>query len=395
MRSGNESRSSFDGLRTNGAVEEAQLGERQPAALVLEDGSVFRGHRIGHFGDAWGEVVFNTSMTGYQEMLTDPSYAGQMLVLTYPLIGNYGLDPPVDESAQIQVRALIVRSDCDRPSHPLGGITLHEYLLAGAVPGLAGVDTRAVTRRIRSRGVMQGLIVSEEEVERAQARLADLPSYESQDFVAEVGTPAPYEWEDAAVAQGSTEGAHHIVVLDEGLKYNILRHLRRRDCRVTCLPPQTTAEEVLALAPDGVLLSPGPGDPALREVQVKGVERLLGRVPLMGICLGHQVIGRALGAGTFKLKFGHRGGNHPVRELASGRVYITAQNHGYAVDPEGLRGGAEVSHVNLHDGTVEGLTHRDYPLVSIQYHSEAAPGPLDNGYLFDRFLELVRGAKGG
>ena len=368
---------------------------RQPAALVLEDGSVFRGHRIGYDGEAWGEVVFNTSMTGYQEMLTDPSYAGQILLLTYPLIGNYGIDPPSEESAQIQARGLVVRSDCATPSHPRGGITLHEYLLAGAIPGLAGVDTRAVTRRIRAAGVMPGLIVGPEDVERARARLSDLPAYDSQDFIPAVGTAAAYEWDGRPLALGSTSGSPHIVVLDEGLKYNILRNLRQRGCRLTALVPSASAEDVLALAPDGVVLSPGPGDPALRDVQVQTAAGLLGRVPLMGICLGHQIIGRALGAGTFKLKFGHRGGNHPVKDLASGRVSITAQNHGYAIDPAGLRAGAEVSHINLHDETVEGLAHRDYPLLSIQYHSEAAPGPSDNAYLFDRFLDLVREEAGG
>ena len=370
------------------------MTERIDACLVLEDGGVFRGRRMGHFDTAWGEVVFNTSMTGYQEMLTDPSYAGQILVLTYPLIGNYGVTPSIDESARIQVRGLVVRSDCDTPSHPLGGITVDAYLRAAGVPGLAGVDTRAITRRIRDRGVMQGLIVDPEEVERAKAQLADLPVYESQDFI-EVGTREAYRWDGAPSGVGSTAAmangsGHHIVVLDEGLKYNILRMLRRRGCRVTAVPPGTEAGEVLAMHADGVLLSPGPGDPQLRDRQVATAEGLLGRVPLMGICLGHQVIGRALGAGSFKLKFGHRGGNHPVKDLITGLVAITAQNHGYALDPDGLRAGAQVSHVNLHDGTVEGLTHSEYPLVSIQYHSEASPGPLDNAELFDRFLDLVR-----
>jgi carbamoyl-phosphate synthase small subunit len=357
---------------------------------VLEDGSTFHGHRIGHHDEAWGEVVFNTSMTGYQEMLTDPSYAGQILLLTYPLIGNYGIEPPIDESAQIQVRGLIVRSDCETPSHPHNGITLHEYLLAGAVPGLAGIDTRAVTRRIRDKGVMQGLIVGLDDIEAAKTRLADLPAYDSQDFAGTVGTDRAYDWVNGPVTVGAADGKHHIVVLDEGLKYNILRLLTKRDCRVTAVPPMTSAEDILALKPNGVLLSPGPGDPVHRTVQVDTAKALIGRVPVMGICLGHQVIGRALGAETYKLKFGHRGGNHPVKELATGRVSITAQNHGYALDADGLETGAEVSHINLHDNTVEGLTHRKHPIVSIQYHSEASPGPLDNAHVFDRFLDLVR-----
>ena len=365
---------------------------REPAALVLADGGVFRGRRIGAPGEAWGEVVFNTSMTGYQEMLTDPSYAGQVLVLTYPLIGNYGIDPPIDESAQIQVRGLVVRSDCDTPSHPRDGITLDAYLAAAGITGIAEVDTRALTRRIRSEGVMLGLIVHPDEIERAQARLRDLPAYETQDFI-EVGTARRYEWDAHPVDPGASDGAPHIAVLDEGLKYNILRQLRGRGCRVSVVPPTSEAADILDLQPDGVLLAPGPGDPELRELQVTTAKALIGRVPLMGICLGHQVIGRALGAGTFKLKFGHRGGNHPVKELATGRVAITAQNHGYALDPDGLHTGATVSHVNLHDETVEGLQHSSEPLFTIQYHSEASPGPLDNTGLFDRFLDTVRDAK--
>ena len=364
--------------------------DRPDGCLVLEDGSVFRGQRMGDLGAGWGEVVFNTSMTGYQEMLTDPSYAGQILVLTYPLIGNYGVISATDESARIQVRGLVVRSDCDRPSHPLGGVTVDAYLRSQGVPGLAGVDTRAITRRIRERGVMQGLIVEPGEVDQAKARLAELPEYDSQDFI-EVGTREAYGWDGAPSGLEAADGdGPHIVVLDEGLKYNILRMLRARGCRVTAAAPETDAADVLAMRPDGVLLSPGPGDPQFRDRQVETASGLLGRTPLMGICLGHQVIGRALGAETFKLKFGHRGGNHPVKDLITGSVAITAQNHGYALDPDGLRGGARVSHVNLHDDTVEGLTHSEYPLVSIQYHSEASPGPLDNAHLFDRFLDLVR-----
>ncbi len=363
---------------------------RAPASLVLEDGSVFAGRRIGDHGDAWGEVVFNTSMTGYQEMLTDPSYSGQILVLTYPLIGNYGIEPRIDESAKIQVRGLVVRNDCETPSHPHDGVSLDTHLLTNGLPGLAGIDTRAVTRRLRSQGVMQGVIVDPSEVERAQARLSDVPSYDSQDFISNVGTTEPYDWEGGVEGLGSTSGDFRIVVLDEGLKFNIARELRRRGCQVSVLPPTASVDEIRALEPDGVLLSPGPGDPALRDSQVAVARALLGTLPVMGICLGHQVIGRALGADTFKLKFGHRGGNHPVKDLRTGRVYITAQNHGYAVEAEALDDGAVVSHINLHDGTVAGLTHRDFPVVSIQYHSEAAPGPLDNGYLFDEFLDLVR-----
>ncbi len=374
----------------------AQFESHGDAALVLADGAVFRGLALGAATDTWGEVVFNTSMTGYQEMLTDPSYAGQILVLTYPLIGNYGIDPPIDESRQIQVRGLIVRSECDTPSHPRGGMRLHDYLAAAGIPGIAGVDTRAITRRIRHEGVMMGMIVPASEVEAAQRRLAELPDYDSQDFIS-VGTEQGYRWARGGpigLGERSDEPGPHVVVLDQGLKYNILRHLKRRGCQVTAMPPDSDAEDILGLNPQAVLLAPGPGDPQLRESQVRTARSLVGKLPIMGICLGHQVLGRAFGADTFKLKFGHRGGNHPVLEVASGRIAITAQNHGYAVDPDGLDADVAVTHINLHDQTVEGLAHRREPVFSIQYHAEASPGPLDNGHLFDRFLDLIEEANG-
>jgi carbamoyl-phosphate synthase small subunit len=389
------------------------------AILVLEDGSVHEGHSFGAETTAYGEVVFSTSMTGYQEMLTDPSYAGQILVPTYPLIGNYGINESDFESRQIQVRGFAVREYCPRPSHWQSTRTLQEFLLAYGIPGISGIDTRALTRHLRSSGVMMGILSSEMTIEEASAELKSLPTYDSVDFVHQVSTEKAYEWQSSKPAianlpslslRGASAVARrsrsklgeiprsraeqapqsHITVIDYGLKYNILRILSQLDCQTTAVSCTASAEDVLALDPDGIVLSPGPGDPALLDDIADTVRKLIGKKPIMGICLGHQLIGKALGAKTFKLKFGHRGGNHPVRDLATGRVYITAQNHGYALDADTLKGGLEVSHTNLNDGTVEGLRHRDLPILSIQYHSEASPGPLDNMYLFERFLEMVR-----
>ena len=371
------------------------------AILVLEDGSVYEGHSFGAETTAYGEVVFSTSMTGYQEMLTDPSYAGQILVPTYPLIGNYGINESDFESRQIQVRGFAVREYCPQPSHWQSTRTLHEFLLAYGIPAISGIDTRALTRRLRSAGVMMGILSSEMTTAEASKELKSSPKYDFTDFVHQVSTEKAYEWQSntpatATLLSQSLRGASakkqslKILVIDYGLKYNILRILSHLGCQASAVPCTASAEEVLALNPDGIVLSPGPGDPALLDDITGTVKELIGRKPIMGICLGHQLIGKALGAQTFKLKFGHRGGNHPVRDLATGRVYITAQNHGYAIDADTLKEGLEVSHINLNDGTVEGLRHRDLPILSIQYHSEASPGPLDNMYLFERFLKMVR-----
>lgn len=368
----------------------------RPVHLALEDGSVFTGESFGAQRDGWGEVVFNTTMTGYQEVLTDPSYAGQMVALTYPLVGNYGINRRDFESRRIQVSALIVRQHCDLPSHATSDMTLDAFLWEYNIPGISGVDTRALTRRLRTRGVMTGLITADDP-ERARQRLAEIPRYDDLDLVSTVTTPQAYAWDHGEREGYPTSpppaGVRRILVTDAGVKYNILRLLQSRGCEVITVPAYTPAEEMLAMQPNGVLLSPGPGDPVLLGSVVSNLGKLIGRVPIMGICLGHQLAARALGAETYKLKFGHRGGNHPVKDLISEQVHITAQNHGYAVSADNLPAGLEVSHINLNDYTVEGLRHRDLPLFTIQYHSEASPGPQDNEYLFDRFLAMVDDAK--
>jgi carbamoyl-phosphate synthase small subunit len=386
------------------------------ALLVLEDGTVFTGDAIGASERSNGEVVFCTAMTGYQEALTDPSFAEQILVMTYPLQGNYGINELDVESRRIQVRAFVVRENCDEPVHWRSKRTLHQYLEQNDIPGIAGVDTRALTRRLRMGGVMMGTVTHDETAEQALARLRDLPRYGSTDLVPWVSTRQPYDYPvgaqpaapspdvaqpPPAVRRGGSQAPSpvpgetmpRIVVLDLGVKYNILRTLHRLGCRPTAVPCHTSAADILEMQPDGVLLSPGPGDPAILDYAVETARGLIGKTPVMGICLGHQVVGEALGAKTFKLKFGHRGANHPVRDESTGRVYITAQNHGYAVDDAGLSSDLTVSHRNVNDGTIEGLRHTREPVMTIQYHSEASPGPLDNMYLFEQFLDLVKAVR--
>lgn len=358
----------------------------------MEDGSVYEGYAFGAEASAYGEVVFNTSMVGYQEMLTDPSYAGQIVVPTYPLIGNYGINKQDFESKKIQVRGFVVREECLEPNHYLNSSTLHQFLEENGIPGICGVDTRAITRRLRSSGVMMGMLTSDKTPEQALKELKKLPSYGSTDFVKQVTTDAPYQWEPE-LTEETPETLCKIVVLDCGLKYSILRTMQSMGCGVTAVPATMPADEILKLEPGGILLSPGPGNPELLDYIVATVKKLIGQKPMIGICLGNQLIARAFGAKTFKLKFGHRGANHPVRDLATNRVYITAQNHGYAVAPDSLKDGLEVTHLNVNDGTVEGLRHRELPVFCIQYHSEASPGPWDSTYLFKEFLEMVRGDK--
>jgi carbamoyl-phosphate synthase small subunit len=385
------------------------------AILVLQDGTLYEGYSFGSETDCYGEVVFNTSMIGYQEILTDPSYAGQIVLPTYPLIGNYGINELDAESRKIQVRGFIVREECLEPSHYLSVKTLHEYLLENHIPGIWGLDTRAIARKLRNYGVMMGYLTTTKTSGQALDALKNLPGYDSLDFVKDVSTDQPYQWglpcETCSFKTGCDNRSpespllcgiqsrkkkhpeYRIVAFDCGLKYNILRQLCLRGCSVTVVPCTTTAPEIIRMDPDGILLSPGPGDPALLNYAIDTVRGLAGVKPIMGICLGNQLIAHAFGGNTFKLKFGHRGGNHPVRDLASGRTYITAQNHGYAVDADSLPSTLEITHLNLNDGTVEGLRHKELPIFSIQYHSEDSPGPWDSRYLFDKFIGMVNVAK--
>ncbi|MBN1375109.1 MAG: glutamine-hydrolyzing carbamoyl-phosphate synthase small subunit [Dehalococcoidia bacterium] len=354
--------------------------------LVLEDGTFFEGTPFGAPVTSSGEIVFITSMTGYQEMLTDPSFAGQIVVPTYPLIGNYGINTEDIESRKIQVRGFVVREYCPAPSHWQNTRTLDDYLKASNIPGLSGIDTRCLTRHLRSRGVMMGIMSAQLTVAESLKALKQMPAYGATDFVKVVTTPDKYSWTEEEKGQGS----YHIVIVDMGLRYNIARILSRLGCSLTIVPCSASAEEILSLKPHGVVLSPGPGDPALLGYMIDTIKGLLEKVPIMGICLGHQLIGKAFGAETFKLKFGHRGGNHPVRDIETGRIHITTQNHGYAAASDMLKGGLEVSHINLNDNTVEGFRHKELPIISIQYHSEGSPGPQDNIYIFERFLDIIR-----
>jgi carbamoyl-phosphate synthase small subunit len=370
------------------------------AILALADGTTFEGHAFGAIGEASGEVVFNTSMTGYQEILTDPSYVGQMICMTYPEQGNYGVARADAESARPHATGFIVRHHAEEPSSFRAEGSLDGYLRANGIPGIWDIDTRRLTRHIRTTGAQMGVISTEGSAQALVERARALPGMEGQDLATRISTKTAYEWvEQGADRWTDAERTRlekprfHVVAYDWGLKRAMLRLMAEAGARVTVVPAQTTAAETLALGPDGVFLTNGPGDPAAVPGAREAVAALLGKVPVFGICLGHQILALAIGARTYKLKFGHRGANQPVQELATGKVDITAQNHGFAVDDQSLGARARVTHVNLNDGTVEGIEVLDAPAFSVQYHPEASPGPHDARPLFARFVRMMEQAR--
>jgi carbamoyl-phosphate synthase small subunit len=372
------------------------------ALLALEDGTWFRGVAAGADGEAAGEVVFNTSMTGYQEVLTDPSYAGQIVTMTCPEIGNYGVTLADGESRAPKVAGFIVREESPMASNWRSEGTLRDYLVEHGIVAIADIDTRALTRRLRSGGVMRGVIATGAQdpnalIERANA----IPKMEGSDLVKDVTSTAAFDWpqedpgEFGVPPERLPKTRLKIAAYDFGMKWNILRRLSAHGCDVRVYPASTPAADVLRTRPDGIFLSNGPGDPAPLDYAVANAKALVAsNVPVFGICLGHQLLGLAMGGATFKLKFGHRGANHPVKQLDTGKIEITSQNHGFAVEPQSLPGDVEVTHVNLYDGTVEGLRHKTRPVFSVQYHPEASPGPHDADYLFNDFVNLIEEARG-
>ncbi|HZD60489.1 MAG TPA: glutamine-hydrolyzing carbamoyl-phosphate synthase small subunit [Anaerolineae bacterium] len=382
---------------------------RKRAILALEDGTVFHGYGFGATGETSGEVVFNTSMTGYQEILTDPSYAGQIVTMTYPLIGNYGVNRADYESKRPFVEGFIVREASAIYSSWRAEGSLQEFLAEYGIVGIEGVDTRALTKHIRSVGAMRGIIsVSDIDATDAIEKAKSVPSIVGADLVKDVTVEEPYSWTEL------TKGKYKVVAFDFGIKMNIIRRLAQAGCDVRVVPASTPAGDVLAMDPDGIFLSNGPGDPAAVAYAIETIRMLIGKKPIFGICLGHQLLSLAIGGETYKLKFGHRGGNQPVKNLLNGQVEITSQNHGFAVDPASLAveekpwqvgqtvllggwsgksdfGAVEITHINLNDGTVEGLRCLEVPAFSVQYHPEASPGPHDAQYLFDQFIEMMEG----
>ena len=386
------------------------------AVLALEDGRYFAGESFGATGTTVGEACFNTSMTGYQEVLTDPSYRGQIVAMTAPEIGNYGVNELDDESTQVHVRGFVIEELSGVYSNWRASGDLDAYLKRWNVPGIQGVDTRALTKHLRSRGAMRACLSSELTPEQAIERAKAAPSMEGSDYVKEVTPEAPYQWDpedkfspEWTIVKGDGSGVEvrdgqevfkklpparfKVVAYDFGMKRNILRRLRQQGLRVQVVPATFAAEDVLAMKPDGVFLSNGPGDPAALTYVHDNIRKLVGKTPVFGICLGHQMLGYALGGKTFKLKFGHRGGNQPVKDLRTGKVANTSQNHGFAVDAESLPNDVQLTHVNLNDQTVEGLASTKDPIFSVQYHPEAAPGPHDAAYFFRQFAEMIEKSK--
>ncbi|PLX80235.1 MAG: carbamoyl phosphate synthase small subunit [Desulfuromonas sp.] len=366
------------------------------ALLALADGRVFKGRSIGATGEVFGEVVFNTSMTGYQEILTDPSYCGEIVTMTYTQIGNYGINKEDVESNRPFLSGFIVKEACSKPSNWRSEMSLDAYLKENNIVGIQGIDTRALVRHIRDKGAQPGMISTTDlDPESLVDKARKAPSIVGRDLVQEVTCREPYNWTEgtwkleSGYQKAPEKAEYKVVAYDFGIKRNILRNLVDHGCEVTVVPATTPAAEVLAMQPDGVFLSNGPGDPEPITYAQENIRELLGKVPLFGICLGHQLLSIALGGETYKLKFGHRGGNQPVRRGEGHNVEITSQNHGFAVQPESVKNLAEVGHINLNDFTVEGICHNEFPAFSVQYHPEASPGPHDANYLFGQFIDMM------